>query len=123
MGSKNLKTSLEKQENIIFPFKLSVIRTYVGNFFRNLSNALKCDTRLNCILFEMFYLARVDRGSVLLNRKSNPFKSSTLKRILKCVFVQSCIRKHLLFCNVVVRKYEHYYKLSINCSPSRLQFK
>lgn len=83
MASKNLKTSLEEQENIIFPFKLSVIRTYGGNFFRNLSNALKCDTRLNCILFEMFYLARVDRGSVLLNRKSNLFKSSRLQTNFK----------------------------------------
>lgn len=30
-GLNNLKTSLEKQENITFPFKLSVPRTCAGN--------------------------------------------------------------------------------------------
>lgn len=39
-GLNNLKTSLQKQENITFPFKLSVPRTCVGNFTSVLCNAL-----------------------------------------------------------------------------------
>lgn len=40
-GLNNIKASLQKQENIAFPFKLSVPRTCVGNFTSVLHNAFK----------------------------------------------------------------------------------